>query len=629
MLPLERFKRNLKSKERPKPVSGKQVRRKSSLKMFHVEAANVGTTAALDLPENINIDSANKEEADNSNEALQYIIESLKLPEYTDVPKDAIEEVMFASDFFFAQIAYNNKLRFRQNTSHCTTYPEDSTTSIRIMRDFLNYRSLSDKKVSFAKIMAYGLGLIICGEFGGWNTGIKIAGYGGFWIANVIALVFFFAVCMCSAELSSAIQVQGGPMAYARAVMGNSMGFFLGHSLNIQYHAYVSLTLILFSEYTISITRIDHLYSILIWIGVLLPVVIFFRNGKYTWSTALVLCGVSFIELLLFGIFALPFISTSHLAEGWDDGQNHLFIDGVSGIARSFRYSLWWYIAIEGITLATPYSKNPQKDIPQSFAGVYVIITICIIALTIAVPMLPPGAGALASSAYPLIDSLVAAYGRNNRYYILFMYPSVIVNLICIVWCASHQTWALSRVGYLPFSFSTTQNEEKTPHNAFLATFTMGLSVSLLTLILNEYMFKDNLVDTILSCTIFSGIISCMGLAAVYIAFYRQFPKIARPFRSPLGEYGAFFIIIIGIITLICDTGLYGSSQIGAVLYILSMGVGGFYYLVKNKMVLLPTEDILLGKLWIEQKRQTVAKFQSLAKRPTDDPLCDAVALKI
>ncbi|KAJ3330158.1 hypothetical protein HDU93_000529, partial [Gonapodya sp. JEL0774] len=108
-------------------------------------------------------------------------------------------------------------------------YPEDSSPDER-WKIYMERRAPPKYKASFVQLWGLGVASVISGEFAGWNTGIHHAGYGGFWVATVLAAILYAGIAGCLSELSSSIPVPGGAFAYTRAVLGNGAAFFVGSS---------------------------------------------------------------------------------------------------------------------------------------------------------------------------------------------------------------------------------------------------------------------------------------------------------------------------------------------------------------------------------------------------------------
>ena len=79
--------------------------------------------------------------------------------------------------------------------------------------------------------------------------------------------------------------------------------------------------------------------------------------------------------------------------------------------------------------------------------------------------------------------------------------------------------------------------------------------------------------------------------AATFLALRQNYPDLPRPYRSPLGKFGAWVTIAICVVTLLCqvqdDSFLRGSIWVMAWL-----GLGAVYYAVvaRHRLVLSPDD---------------------------------------
>ena len=63
-------------------------------------------------------------------------------------------------------------------------------------------------------LWALAVGLVISGEYFGWNYGWRVAGTMGFLIATFIVTILYITFVFSFTELSTAIPHAGGPFAY-------------------------------------------------------------------------------------------------------------------------------------------------------------------------------------------------------------------------------------------------------------------------------------------------------------------------------------------------------------------------------------------------------------------------------
>ena len=79
------------------------------------------------------------------------------------------------------------------------------------------------------------VGLVISGEYFGWNYGWGSAGTVGFLITTLIVAVLYVAFIFSFTELTTAIPHAGGPFAYALRAFGPAGGLIAGYATLVEF----------------------------------------------------------------------------------------------------------------------------------------------------------------------------------------------------------------------------------------------------------------------------------------------------------------------------------------------------------------------------------------------------------
>src|SRR5216684_9295900 len=90
------------------------------------------------------------------------------------------------------------------------------------------------KPMGVLHIWALGVGVVITGEYFGWNPGLKEGGPIGMLLASLFVCALYMAWVLCLSELSVAMPFAGGPLAYGRRAVGPAFGFFMGWSMFLE-----------------------------------------------------------------------------------------------------------------------------------------------------------------------------------------------------------------------------------------------------------------------------------------------------------------------------------------------------------------------------------------------------------
>src|SRR6185295_18632315 len=85
------------------------------------------------------------------------------------------------------------------------------------------------------QLWALAVGIVISGEYFGWNYGWSAAGTGGFLIATCIVTILYVTFIFSFTELTSAIPHAGGPFEYARKALGPLGGLIAGYATLVEF----------------------------------------------------------------------------------------------------------------------------------------------------------------------------------------------------------------------------------------------------------------------------------------------------------------------------------------------------------------------------------------------------------
>src|SRR5437764_9940335 len=100
-------------------------------------------------------------------------------------------------------------------------------------RQYLKEHALR-KPMGVLHIWALGVGVVITGEYFGWNQGLKEGGPIGMLLASLFVCALYMMWVLALSELSVAMPFAGGPLAYGRRAVGPAFGFVMGWSMFLE-----------------------------------------------------------------------------------------------------------------------------------------------------------------------------------------------------------------------------------------------------------------------------------------------------------------------------------------------------------------------------------------------------------
>jgi ethanolamine permease len=314
------------------------------------------------------------------------------------------------------------------------------------------------------------------------------------------------------------------------------------------------------------------------------------------------------INILALGILAFFFISV--LASGkfdpslWttikpDAGGSSFLPHGLGGIFPAIPFAIWFYLAIEELPLAAEESHDPKRDVPP--ATIWGLTTLVVTgALTLLLNTgVDGGAASIGTSATPLFDGFKGVFGEGTAAELLALIGLVglIASFFTIIYAYGRNTYSLSRAGYFPKWLSVTHGKRNTPHVALIAGAIVGYALAVLIYQLGKSsgQLAGQIVGALLYMAVFGAVISYFMQCLSFILLRRRLPNIVRPYRSPVGQWGAG---IAGAIALIALISLYFNPDyrpgvVGTLIYFV-LGIAYFAVAGRHKLVLSPEEEFAL-----------------------------------
>ncbi len=382
-------------------------------------------------------------------------------------------------------------------------------------------------------IWALAVGLVISGEYFGWNYGWGVAGTLGFLIATIIITILYITFIFSFTELTASIPHAGGPFAYAFRAFGFKGGLIAGYATLIEFvfappaiaFALGSYVHFLFAAVPVMLTAVACylVFTIINLFGI-----------KESAVFNLIVTVLAVIELLIFiGIVSPAFKMQNFIKDDLPFGY--------SGIFAALPFAIWFYLGIEGVAMVAEEVHDPHRSIPKGYiAG---IITLVLLAL--GVMMFSGGIGnwkSLSTIDYPLPASISMVMGKTNGLTKMFAgigLFGLIASFHSLIIGYSRQIFALSRSGFLPKVLSDVNTKFQTPHWALIAGMIIGL-VSLFT----------GTTDKVI-------IISALGAVVMYCISMMSLFKLKKQathqpfFKTPFYPWFPIIALLLSVISLI------------------------------------------------------------------------------
>jgi ethanolamine permease len=483
---------------------------------------------------------------------------------------------------------------------------EAGVTYTKVDNAYFEKRGLK-RYAGVASLWALGVGAVISGHFSGWNLGLASGGWGGMLVAAVLIAIMYLGLVFCIAEMSPALPHTGAAYSFARTAMGPWGGFITGLCENVEYVITPAVVVFFIGAYLSTIFGTPLWVQPFYWIICYAVFVLLNVWGvELSFKVTLVVTLLALACLVAFWISAIPGADFNRWAlnvgpDGAElpDGNGPFLPMGITGALAALPFAVWLFLAIEQLPLAAEESVDPKKDMPTGIIlGMFTLIVSAFMILWLN-PSVPNGTFALGKSTEPLLDGFRAIYGSDiARLLALVAVVGLIASFHTIIFAKGRQIYSLSRAGYFPRWLSITHETRKTPHIAMIAGALVALAIMLtLWFYLGGEAAGAVIGGTLLNMAVFGAMCSYIAQAVSFILLRKYHAHIERPYRSPLGEVGAYLTIVIALVTIgfqLADP-VYRQGVIGVAIWF-AVGIIYFALVGRNRLVLSPEEEFALTK---------------------------------
>ena len=454
-------------------------------------------------------------------------------------------------------------------------------------------------------LWALGVAAVISGDFFGWQFGLAQAGFGGLLIATLVITVMYFGLCWSIAEMSPALPHTGGAYSISRSAMGPWGGFSTGVAETIEYVVTPAVIVVGIGFYMQSIVIDLFDVNVATWIWWLVFYAIFLllniASIEVTMKFTVFICFLSLAILAIFYVGAIPNFDFDLLTNIAPEGDNSKWLPfGVDGIFFALPFAIWFYLAIEELPLASEESSDPKRDIPRG--TIYGLLTLIVTGFLILFlnTGIEPGAQGIGESGEPLLDGFKTIFGEGTSASLLGLaaVAGLVASFHTIIYAYGRNIYSLSRAGYYPHFLSRTHGTRQTPYIALTLGAVIGFGLALLLDQATKHgWLGGNVGASLLYMAVLGAVISYAMQCFSFIILRRKFPNIERPYRSPVGIWGAGIASVIAIVSLVAmfwnddyRAGVYGV----AIFYVVALAY--FALVGRNRLVLSPEEEFALTR---------------------------------
>jgi ethanolamine permease len=463
-------------------------------------------------------------------------------------------------------------------------------------------------------LWALGVGAVISGHYSGWNFGLA-NGWGSMLVALFIIAAMYWGLIFSLAEMSPALPHTGAAYSFARSAMGPWGGMFTGLAESIEYVLTPAVIVYFIGSYLGAIFGTGPELQPVWWAGAYIVFLVLNLFGVELSFRVSVLVTVAALAILaVFWVSAIPSVDFERWAlnvgVGPDgtavelaEGGGEWFPFGWKGVLATLPFAVWLFLAIEQLPLAAEESADPKKDMPKGLIAGMLTLMVSALLITFLNSSIGKADGmhgsfTLATSGEPLLDGFRVLYGNAAANTLAFLAViGLIASFHTIIYAYGRQIYSLARAGYyLPFMSLT--NTQKVPHMALYAGTALGFTtMMILWYLLGSEKGGAIIGSTLLNMAVFGAMISYAMQGLSFIVLRKKMPNIIRPYRSPLGNFGAAVTIVIALVTLWyqLQDPVY-QKAVFAVAIFYALGILYFALYGRNQLILSPEEEFATSK---------------------------------
>ena len=398
-----------------------------------------------------------------------------------------------------------------------------------------------EKKLRPYHVWALGVGIVLVGEYMGWNFTVAKGGIIGALFAMIVAGLMYIIVSICASELGSSTKLAGGPYDWVRLFVGPGAAAIVGLAVYMEYIALSAGDAIVIGQLASAyIDWIDVKAVAMLILAIL--TLINYRGAVTALTLNFFLTFVAAVAIVLFFISSVTGIGIANFS--FDSLFSGAMPYGLVGVFAAMQFGPWFYLGIEGAAMCAEECKRPTRAVPLGQqAG---MITLALMAgMTVFICAGLMGFEELGASVYPLYEAAVNS--GSGIFVFLLIIGTLFTCLASSNGCIndSSRSWlALARDGFITDWFADVHPKYKSPFKAVI--FTIPVSAG--------FAFSGYL-DQVITFSIMSGLVCYVLIPFALIRFRKMYPtttSLVRPYSGPLQPWISY--LAIGLSILIMST---------------------------------------------------------------------------
>ena len=416
----------------------------------------------------------------------------------------------------------------------------------------------SAKRIAMLKVLnpfhiwALGVGIVLVGEFMGWNFTVGKGGAYASLIACWVIGLLYTCVAMIDSEVTSTVAAAGGQYTQAKHIIGPLMAFNVGLYLVMAYTMLCAADALVVGDLMKSGAAVMGFADLDTKPFVVLTVAFLawlnYRGVFMTLTINLVITFLAFMALVVLFFAVDPFNQGAVLQ------HKGLLTDlpyGWIGVIASLQFGMWYYLGIEGTCQAAEEVRSAGRAIPLgTLGGMMTLLVAATITWFVAAGLMPWQY--LGQAVTPMYDA-ATLLGSSKLQLMLFIATAfaAIASANGCINDASRAWFSLARDRYMPVFFGAIHPRYRTPYRSVIFLVPIAISFAF-----------TGLLDQVITFSILSGLLGYTFMTFNMIKFRKMWPlgSIHRGYIHPFHPLPAITLLVLCCATYFATFLGYGAT---------------------------------------------------------------------
>lgn len=420
-------------------------------------------------------------------------------------------------------------------------------------------------------VWGLGVGIVLVGEFMGWNYGVGKGGAWGALIACFVSGLLYTCVAMIDSEITSTVAAAGGQYAQAKHNIGPLMAFNVGLFMVLTYTMLNASDVQVAGQLVqIAAQQLGHdiPWQPLTIVCLAILTLLNYRGVFATLTVNFVITAIAFMTIVILFVGVKPWDPTAML---YHKALLTSLPYGWIGVIASLHFGIWYYLGIEGTCQAAEEVRSPGRALPLgTMCGMITLLIAAALTWYVACGLMPWEFIGWDNELAPLYD---AARATSSPTLIVILFIGTLLSAVasangCIN-DAARAWFSMGRDRYLPAWFGAVHPKYRTPFRSIL----------FLTPIAALFALYIPLAQ-IITFSILSGLLNYTFMPINMWAFRRKWPvgSIRRGFDHPFHPLPAITLMLLCIVTFFAVYLGYGRQLLAMMAFYIIASIWFAFY---------------------------------------------------